>query len=360
MGNGQVRIHVLGFPGEVGGASTELWHTLLMWRATGADVTVTPTWSTKGPWRNRVESIGCRVVEANSKSFAPVPGVPIVTFCNSQLFAVIKRLDQSLYPCVWVPCMNYLTDREIRRYDQGHLPAAVVCQSDFQLATIGPDLRSHGMRRDQLYRIRGAFDVSAYPFRPKEPSREFIVGRISRADSKKFRPDLWQVLDRVRQQSDRPLRVRILGWHKRLAKSIGEPPAWAECHEPGSLNAYDFMRSLDVLYQSGECTENWPRVGLEAMANGTPLVVDNQGGWPEILDGGRLGYLVGSADEAVDALTGLADRSTPCNLDRLQTIHRARQAMESRLSSNHELWQQWVSLFREVSSHAKQPAEAVA
>ena len=43
--------------------------------------------------------------------------------------------------------------------------------------------------------------------------------------------------------------------------------------------------------------ENWPRVGLEAMAAGVPLVVDAKGGWLEMLRHGRTGYLCRTDNE---------------------------------------------------------------
>ncbi len=59
-----------------------------------------------------------------------------------------------------------------------------------------------------------------------------------------------------------------------------------------------FLQSLHVLVQSNAAAvENWPRVGLEAMAAGVPLVVDAKGGWLEMLRHGRTGYLCRTEDE---------------------------------------------------------------
>ncbi len=341
-----MKIHILGQPGAVGGASTELWHTLLLWRRYGCEIAITPTWRADPVQAARCESIGCTIQEASPRTLRPAPEAIVLSLCNAEFFAGLRRLDQKRNPGIWIPCMNWLTDREIRRYEQGLIPAAIVCQSYYQRSVIGPVLRKHGIVQDRIVRIRGAFDASTYPYTPKARGEKFVVGRISRADSKKFRPDLWHVLDRVRKQIDRPLRARVLGWRKRLEKLCGPVPEWADVHDPGTLDALEFMRSLDVLYQSGECAENWPRVGLEAMANGTPIVTDNQGGWVEMADGGRLAALVSNADEAAESMVALARYG---DKELMQLTSGVRHAMESQLASTDELWQQWQSLFARVS-----------
>lgn len=342
-----MKIHVLGLPGHVGGANTELWHTLLLWRSHGCQVTVTPTWRADPDWSARCESIGCTVQPASISSFAAGPGVPIVSFCNTQFFGVLRRLVPGRNPTVWVPCMNFLTDRERRRYQAGFLPSAVVCQSQYQISEIQRELLGYGLPKERIYQIRGAFDPVSIPFTPKTPGTEFVVGRISRADPAKFRPCLWQVLDRVRSRIDRPLKARVLGWRPGLAKRIGRPPEWAELFEPGSVDAIEFLRSLDVLYQSGETAENWPRVGLEAMAAGVPIVTDRQGGWIEMSDGGRLASLVSDSAEAEEALVDHA--AMPADR-REEMVRSARGAVDDSLGSTRGLWLRWRELFLDLTT----------
>ena len=72
---------------------------------------------------------------------------------------------------------------------------------------------------------------------------------------------------------------------------------------------------------------DWPEpfglVMIEAMANGTPVVAFRRGSVPEIIDEGETGYIVNSEDEAVSAITKLAD------IDR----GRVRKVFEERFSS---------------------------
>ena len=45
------------------------------------------------------------------------------------------------------------------------------------------------------------------------------------------------------------------------------------------------------MLQPTDTTENWPRVGFEAMASGSVLVVDNRGGWRQMVEHGKTGWL---------------------------------------------------------------------
>ena len=86
--------------------------------------------------------------------------------------------------------------------------------------------------------------------------------------------------------------ARVLGWKDDVQARLGPPPAWAECLPAGAQAAAAFLKTLHALVQSSAAAvENWPRVGLEAMAAGVPLVVDAKGGWLEMLRHGRTGYL---------------------------------------------------------------------
>jgi glycosyltransferase involved in cell wall biosynthesis len=306
----------------------------------------------------RCERIGCTVETSSVKRFAPAEGVPVISFCNSQFWGVIRRLDLQRNPMIWVPCMNYLTDREVRRYNTGHVPAAIVCQSEYQQSRIQPELAEHGVPAERIVRIRGAFDPSRVPYSPKKPDGEFVVGRVSRPDPAKFRPDLWEVLGHARDRIDRPLRAKVLGWKPGLAKTFGKPPEWAEVYAPGEVNALEFMRSLDVLYQSGHTAENWPRVGLEAMATGLPIVADDKGGWREMTEEGRLAALVDdSTEDAVDALVRLAEENVGHATYHDCLKHEGAEAIRTRLCSTPELWGQWEQLFQSVTEarHESRP-----
>ncbi|MEG1507900.1 MAG: hypothetical protein RR373_04635 [Akkermansia sp.] len=38
-----------------------------------------------------------------------------------------------------------------------------------------------------------------------------------------------------------------------------------------------------IILQLTDTTKNWPRIGFEAMANGSVLIVDKRGGWEQMI-----------------------------------------------------------------------------
>ena len=57
------------------------------------------------------------------------------------------------------------------------------------------------------------------------------------------------------------------------------------------MSQQDFYKHCQIVLQSTDTTENWPRVGFESMASGSVLVVDNRGGWRQMVEHGKTGWL---------------------------------------------------------------------
>ena len=97
-------IYVVGYPGYVGGADTELWHTLRLWRNAGFDVRIIPTWQAHPDWKTRLEGIGVPTYQiagpANLASVSDLPGSTVVSFCNGDFlvcaFVQATRLSTCL------------------------------------------------------------------------------------------------------------------------------------------------------------------------------------------------------------------------------------------------------------------------
>ncbi len=60
--NPPMSLFVVGYPSYVGGADTELWHTIKLWRRRGIGVNLIPTWHTPQDWRGRLEAIGANTI----------------------------------------------------------------------------------------------------------------------------------------------------------------------------------------------------------------------------------------------------------------------------------------------------------
>ena len=339
-------VFVLGYPGDVGGANTELWHTVKLWRRVGIEVTLVPTWKADPQWKPRLAALGCRTIEARPDTLHTIDGFPggtVVGFCNSHFLACAERLKSLGCRTVWASCMNWMFPAERLLYRRSGTLDRHVFQSRYQRDQLVPQLRRFGFHDRQCAVVRGALDADEFRFEPLPhlPGETFTLGRISRAEADKFAVNLWQVYART----PHPIRVRVLGWSGELESRLGTPPRWAECFAPGSLPVRPFLKTLHAMAPlCSEAVENWPRVGLEAMAAGVPLVVEARGGWNEMICHGRTGYLCRTDDEFAYYAARLAYDEE----HRLEIARRARAAVVEELAEPGVLGLAWQELFASI------------
>lgn len=342
-------VFVLGSPSNYGGADTELWHTLRLWRRCGIQVTLIPTWRIDPAWRQKCQSIGCRVETVPRPHQLPeVPGLAdstVVSFCNGKFLESAHQIRELGCPIVWVGCMLWMFDAERRHYERYGTFNRYVFQSQYQQTTLERELQRYGYTPMQGSVIRGAFTLDEFPFhpRPHAVNEPFVVGRISRADPAKYTADTWSVYRDV----DHPIEARVMAWDRRIARKLGRCPQWADCLPANAESSVDFLGRLHCMLQRGDCRENWPRSGLEAMALGVPVVAQNHSGWREMIRDGETGFLVDGPEATAQRATQLA-RDEPL---RLKIAHNARLALENELACPHRIAQAWRDLFAETSRH---------
>jgi glycosyltransferase involved in cell wall biosynthesis len=142
--------------------------------------------------------------------------------------------------------------------------------------------------------------------KPSDPtSANFTVGRLSRADPEKHHPDDPALYRRL---VDYGCRVKIMGASPSVEAELTglEPvtllPAFSQ-------EAHLFLQGLDCFFYrtSKEWPEPWGRVVPEAMACGLPVVCHNRGGYVEIIDHGRNGFLFDTQQEALEILLRLKE-----------------------------------------------------
>jgi glycosyltransferase involved in cell wall biosynthesis len=343
-----MQLFISGYPGEVGGAHTELWHTVKLWRRLGIGVTLIPTWKADAGWKGRLDAIGCRTRESNPDDLENVPGLAgaiVVSMCNSRFLAVAERFRELGCKIVWLGSMNWLFPQERRHYSRHGLFDRYVFQSRYQHDELAPQLAKYGYDDSRGRIIRGAFDVEEFPLRPlrHSPGETFVIGRLSRAVADKFSPRTWEVYRRTPP----PVSARVMGWNASVEARLGRPPRWAECLPEGAETAQAFLARLHCLVQmGGTAVENWPRVGLEAMAAGVPVVTDNKGGWTEMIEHGATGFL---CDDERDFARGVADLAGDEAL-RMKDAASARAAVE-RLADPGALGGQWRELFNSLKAN---------
>ncbi len=134
-----MHIFFLGYPGPMGGADTECWHTAKVWRQAGVDVTFIPTWGCDQATENKLCSIGCRTLHvANAEALRTLPGFAgsiVVGMCNSNVTRGPPGHLDLRCRLVWVNCMTFLFPDEAAAWRLR--PAdAYVFQSDFQKAEL--------------------------------------------------------------------------------------------------------------------------------------------------------------------------------------------------------------------------------
>jgi len=350
---GTIHVFVIGYPGDVGGANTECWHTVKLWRRFGLDVTLIPTWQADPSWRTRLDAIGCRTHQSSADSLEAIPGLPgatIVSFCNSLFLAAAARFRRLGCRIVWVNCMTWLFPTETAFYREHGTFDRYVFQSRHQRETLTPQLRKVGYRDEQGEMIRGALDLDDFPFCPKPhvAGEPFVVGRISRAARDKYSSNTWPIYGRI----PHPIRARLMAWDKRVERKVGRPPQWAECLAAGAETPQAFLGSLHCMLQvNGGAGENWPRSGLEAMAAGVPVVVQDRWGWREMIRHGETGYLAGSDDELAFHAARLAYDED----HRLEIVHRARKVLETELADPKAIFQRWKTLFDSLAGSSQTP-----
>ena len=279
-----ISVHVIGYPSTVGGANTELWHTVKLWRRAGINVTLHPTGSTPDAeqWRPTLDAIGCETVQFRESEFSA--GEIVVGFCNRTFRTNAKVLRATGCKLIYVPCMVAPFPEE---RPESPLADRYVFQSQFQRDRYLPLI---GIPLEHSVLIRGAFDPSEFQRNPlpHAPDTSFIVGKLCRAYNcdgaaapEKYPADLWKQYARIPY----PIHARVMGWGPEIEAKCGPPPAWAEVLPQGAETTQQFLESIHCLVPGvGCCLENWPRIALEADAVGVPIIAEKRGGWTEILE----------------------------------------------------------------------------
>lgn len=294
-----MRVFLCGLPLPCGGANQEAGDTALLWRRAGLDVTVlaweschcgrhvAPT-SGPNPWLGRLASAGIPIVKVRSGEVWRVDGLrenPVVSFCNTHF---LHNFNEFLSLCpkstVWSPTMNYVSLDERRAFEL--LPPSVIhYQSHFQAKRLRKE-HSHWNWRGGGLRgavIPGAFEPLAKKPRRRVAGEPFVVGKLSRPDWKKWNDQWWPMLQSAKDRVPE-LEALCMAWSPRIETHCGSPPEWAHCLHESTLDTQTFLEQCHVLvaWNSFAAVENWPRIGLEAMSVGVPLIVESKGGWPEM------------------------------------------------------------------------------
>ena len=100
------------------------------------------------------------------------------------------------------------------------------------------------------------------------------------------------------------------------------------------------------MLQPTDTTENWPRVGFEAMASGSVLIVDKRGGWEQMIEHGRTGWLCESPGDFIACATKMAWE--PHYREDMAAAARERGLALGGLGASLESWRQVFDVIEEL------------
>jgi len=347
-----MKVWMLGVPSTFGGGDTERGHTALLWRRAGIEVTclyftscscgTTPKVPEKSnPWIGRLREAGVEFVAADPERLYEVDGLEgsiVSVICHPHGLHNWEKLCALKCKLVWSPCMTVPSLSE-SVFTRAPAPKAVHFQSRYQANQLVGEYRAIGCREFRL--IRGAFEPLPFNPRPYRPGAPFVVGRLARPARTKWSPYIWDMLAAARRGGV-DVRALCQGWSDKLTEHCGPPPDWAEVLPPDTLSAEEFLgRCHAMICPNWGISENWPRVGLEAMSAGVPLVVDGSGGWPEMV--GDVAVTCQTMGEYPPAIVKLATDDG----FRQTTIPKGRERA-LKISSPEVISRQWTDLFESL------------
>jgi hypothetical protein len=337
------KVVMLGMPRECGGANTESGHTAMLWKRRGWDVTVISTSPEPpdNPWPIRLQNMGCHVYLDPRTTVHLLKDQICVAFCVQAAVTNWPNIQAKGNKLVWSPAMTYHVSYEHQTFSKCP-PTAIHFQSDYQKEQLWPDYEKWGV--SQYAKIYGAFDDRAFPYQYQTRQKRFVIGKLSRPCRTKWPTELFTIVEELRRKHHVRAELLAQAWCEDLEARLGKPPEWAHCYDTNHIKPSDFMGECHALMcLNGGDIENWPRVGLEAMASGVPIVAENAGGWPEML-GEKGGILVNSAGEAVQAFAKLADNELyrrDCAENGLARLHE--------IASADSIGTQWEKLFDNIA-----------
>jgi glycosyltransferase involved in cell wall biosynthesis len=277
---------VIGHPSFVGGADTELDHQIRCWVAMGKKVHICHTGEMdRNCLSMHLESRGC--VYHPPRDWGSLEGLDCISFCNSEFLKELPEITKFARSTTFVNCMTFNFDAEVEMQQRGLIDFHLY-QTEHAYDRVSKRLRDGNEYRPVMF--KPYFYSEDFPFHENRPGDAFRFGRISRADPGKFHQSQLWIYESM--TAPVPKAGLIMGWSEEVQKKFGRgAESYIATVSPGWTTAREFYRFCDAVIMSTDTFENLPRVGFEAMASGSVLVVDRRGGWENQVESGKTGWL---------------------------------------------------------------------
>jgi len=282
------RLFIYGFPGLYGGAGTELHHQIPIWLSLGIDVHIIPVQQgyKNEPLYQEMIDLGITIHEQHKFSVINADDA-VINFCSDLFLDNIAHIRQFTKRTIFVNCMTWMFKSEKRCHSNQQI-AFSLYQRPQVLEEHETELKLLGSDAEFLHFVPH-FNPINVNFDVKD-NEQVHIGRISRADPGKYTKFNGHIYGGI--VSPKPKVGHFLGFNEKCGKVTGSLPAWIKTYENHrELSVRDFYDTIDLVVQPTNTTENWPRIGFEAMFSGKPLVVDNRGGWQYMIEHGKTGFL---------------------------------------------------------------------
>lgn len=339
---------VIGHPSRLGGADTELDHQIDCWLAMGIQVHICHTAALDA----NLESMALRdrgCIYHEPRDWRSLEGLHCISFCNAEFLNNLPQIRRYARTTTFVNCMTFNFAREIEMHQRGLIDFHLY-QTPHARDQVAPALASTGRFRPLMF--TPYFRADQFPFHEARPSDKFRFGRISRNDADKFdAQQLWIYETMTAPQLKEGL---IVGWNEVIERKFGRrPDSWIRTCPAGSVSQHKFYEFCEAVIMSTATLENLPRVGFEAMASGSILIVDDRGGWKQQVEDGITGWLCHDDREFVYKASRCAfeprerQAMRVAARERLEAKWGIRVAMES-----------WATVFRELQQlgrHSRRP-----
>lgn len=328
-------IAVIGHPSRLGGADTELDHQITCWLEMGVRVHIFPTHL---PDANQMSlglaQRGC--IYHEPRDWSSLNGMHCISFCNGDFLKSLPEIKRYARTTSFVNCMTWNFPKEIEMHNKGFIDFHLY-QTRHAFDKVSKALMSANYKP---ILFKPYFRAEDFPFHSQRPDDRFRFGRISRGDTdkfSKFQIEIYELM--VAPVLKEGL---IMGWKSTTEDKLRKPPYYIRTIPEGGISQKDFYQFCDVLIMATDTFENLPRVGFEAMASGTVLVVDDRGGWKLQVESGVTGWLCYSKEDFVYKSSRIAFERD----ERTSMRHAARRKLETEWGKEAAM-KSWEIVFNE-------------